>query len=61
MWLVDLPEADTHGQVAAVIGAALSHGLKAAGVAAAAIGERVGGIREAFNINSQLIVCFYLQ
>ena len=54
MWLVCLPEADTGGQVAAVVGAALrarGHGVIAAGVTAAAIGERVGGVRVVFDIS----------
>ena len=42
MWLVYPPEADPDGQVAAVIGAA--HGVEAAGVTAAVIGERVGWV-----------------
>ena len=46
VWMVCPPEADTGGQVAAVIGTALSsHGVKATPrVTAAAIGERVGGV-----------------
>ena len=51
MWLVCLPETDTGGQVAAVVSAALSCGLKAAGVTAAAIGEGVGRVRVALNFN----------
>ena len=61
MWLVSLPEADTGGQVAAVVGAALSHGLKAAGVAAAAIGERIGGIVVERDSNMESVVCVALQ
>ena len=58
------PEADTGGQVAAVIGAALSsHGVdKAApGVTAAAIGERIGGVVVERNTNVEPIVCTSLQ
>ena len=58
MWLVCLPEADTGGQVAAVVGAALRD--EAAGVTAAAIGERVGRVRVVLYCKHQSIVGFHL-
>ena len=58
VWLACLPETDMGGQVAAVIGAALRD--EAAGVTAAAIGERIGGVRVALYCNIQLIVRFCL-
>jgi hypothetical protein len=58
--LICLSEADAGGKVAAVIGAALS-GLKAAGVAAAAIGERVGGVVVERSANMEPVVCTSLQ
>ena len=64
MWLVCLPEADTGGQVAAVVGAALrarGHGVIAAGVTAAAIGERVGGVVVEGNANMEPVVSTSLQ
>ena len=61
MWLICLPEADAGGQITAVVGAALSHGLKAAGVAAAAIGERVGGVVVERDSNMEPVVCVALQ
>ena len=61
MWLVCLPEADMSGQVAAIIGAALSSGLKAAGVTAAAIGEGVGGVVVERNSSVKPVVCISLQ
>ena len=64
MWLVCLPEADTCGQVAAVVGAALrarGHEVIAAGVTAAAIGERVGGVVAEGNTNMEPVVSTSLQ